>query len=100
MPYVFNFKVYTFFDISMFALSGLCNYMGQITKGYALKLGDASFVTPLNYLQVVLLLMCDLALFGYSFTSTDYLGVLITFVCVIYPVIQKLTNSRKVLLQN
>ena len=76
------------------------NYIGQATKSFALQLGNASYVTPFGYIQVVMLLMCDLALFGYTFSFTDYLGVLITFACVIYPVIEKLVNSRKVLLQD
>ena len=98
-PSIFNFESYTVFDIAMFLLSGIFNYIGQATKSLALKLGSASFVASFNYIQVVMLIVCDLLLFGYTFGWMDYLGVLITFTFVIFPVIQKLSDSRKVLLK-
>ena len=94
-PSVYNFKAFTSNDVLLFMLSGVCTYVGQVSKSLALKLGNASYVTPFSYIQVVLLLICDLMLFGYEFMTTDYLGVALTFICVLFPVIQKLSKSKK-----
>ena len=94
-PSVYNFRYYRLVDIILFMISGIFNYLAQLTKNIASKYGSASFVAPFNYLQVVLLLICDLALFGYTFTLIDYAGVILTFSCVLLPVYQKLSNSIK-----
>ena len=94
-PSVYNFRYYRLVDIVLFMISGIFNYLALLTKTIASKYGSASFVAPFNYLQVVLLLICDLALFGYTFALIDYAGVILTFSCVLLPVYQKLANSNK-----
>ena len=94
-PSVYNFKYYRFIDVLLFVISGLFNYLTNLTKSIALAYGNASFVAPFNYLQVLLLLICDLTLFGYTFSLIDYIGVSLTFSCVSFPVFQKLVNSKK-----
>jgi len=77
VPSVYNFAHYTAYGVSLFMVSGVFNYMGQMLKSLALKYEEASVVTPFSYLQVLYLFVCDVVIFKYSFNSTDILGTII-----------------------
>jgi len=80
VPSVYNFTYYTWTDSSLFLMSGVFNYAGQIMKSLAFKHEEASVVTPFQYLEVLYLAICDIVLFHYSFSFTDILGsIIITF---------------------
>ena len=67
----------------MFVASGAFNYMGQTFKSAALKLEDASVITPISYLQVIYLFLADIIVFSYSFSETDILGATSLFILLI-----------------
>ena len=76
----YHFSEYTYYDFTLFFLSGIFNYAGQATRSLAVKYEEASYIAPLNYLQVVAFLICDLTFFGYVFVYLDYIGAVITIV--------------------
>lgn len=93
-PNIYHFSSYTKFDVAMFLMSGCFNYIAQTSKSLALKYENASFIAPFGYLQVVALLVWDLLLFGYTFTVTDYIGVVLTSVCILLPVFYNLYKNQ------
>ena len=89
-PSSFNFEYYTFYDWSLFVLSGVCNFIGQTSKAIAFKYGDASIVAPFCYFEVVVLFSFDILLFGYSFSITDLLGASLITVSIIIHLSEKI----------
>ena len=77
---IYHFSEFSYYDFTLFFLSGICYYSGQVTRSLALKYEKASYIAPFSYLQVVVLMLCDLTLFEYVFVLLDYIGAVITIV--------------------
>ena len=92
---LFNFSYYTYYDVSLFFLSGVLTYGGQAARSLALKYEEASYIAPVSYLQTLLLLICDLAFFGYVFNILDYTGATITLVWVLMPVVKDFYATKE-----
>ena len=73
-PSLYNFGSYTFYGVSLMLASGVANYVGQTFRSIALKYEDASVVTPFNYFQVIYLLLSDVFVFNYTFSSIEIVG--------------------------
>lgn len=90
VPSMYHFGTYTMYDVVLFLISGVFNYMGQTLKSISLAYEDASVVTPFGYSQVLYLFVIDIVIFHYSFSLTDVSGALIITTCLMAPVIQRL----------
>lgn len=86
---LFHYNEYTVFTTGLFMLSGALNYIAQIFKSLAYKYEKASVVTPFVYSQVVMLLLSDLAIFGYAFTASDVFGASLVIISLIAPILIK-----------
>lgn len=47
-----------------------------------MKYEDASKLSPILYVENIFTLMADVALFGYKFVFTDYVGMAIIAICL------------------
>ena len=90
LPSLYNFGSYTFYGVSLMLASGVANYVGQTFRSLALKYEDASVVAPFNYFQVIYLLLSDVFVFNYTFSSIEIAGGAIISVWLLGPEIIRL----------
>ena len=84
-------------DLSMTAyllifLCGLCGALSLIFKAIAFQHEEASKLTILHYLYVVMMLIFDVVIFETIFTHSEIIGILIIFGA---SVISTIINFRK-----
>ncbi|CAI2372610.1 unnamed protein product [Moneuplotes crassus] len=93
-PSVFSFEHYTYSEISLFLLSGVFNYGGQVFKSLAFKYADASLLSPLQYFNVLYLFLSDIVIFKSAFTAMDSFGGLIILVSLLSPIFQAICSKN------
>lgn len=96
-PTVYNFEYYRLSDMGWFILSGVVHYTAQTLASVAYKYEDASKLAPLNYTIGVFLFFSDMFLFGYSFSFTDIIGIILVITFLMMPILHKIymINKRK-----
>ncbi|CAI2374477.1 unnamed protein product [Moneuplotes crassus] len=87
-PSAYHFSKFTKIDLTIFLLSTLFAYGGQLFSSKALKYSEASLITPLQYLNILYFLISDIAIFHSTFTVTDAIGGLLILVSLLAPVSQ------------
>ncbi|CAI2367937.1 unnamed protein product [Moneuplotes crassus] len=94
-PSLFNFKHYTVIDMVWFFLSGVLHFIHQNFISIAYKYQEASKISPLSYFSGVFLLFSDFIIFGYEFSLTDYIGLVLVTGFLLLPIIYKLYVLKK-----
>ena len=82
IPMVINDKVYPSFnlkEVGMLFLIGLCTFFYQLFMALGLMNENAGRVSMINYLQVALMYLSDLLIFGKPFQFLDFTGIMLIF---------------------
>lgn len=87
-PSAYHFDHMGYTDVGLFFFSGLFTYAGQIFKSLAFRYSEASQVAPLQYFDLIFLLLSDIFIFNAKFTSTDGIGGLLILVSLLAPIFQ------------
>ena len=90
-PSTYNFEEYSWYDFSLFLLSGIMNVSKNTMASYALKLEEVSVLAPFFYVCPVVVFFFDILLFEYAFGITDIVGIII----VIFFLLAKLKITNK-----
>ena len=90
-PPTYNFESYTWYDFSLFLLSGFMNTAKNTLASYAFKLEEVSVLAPFFYVCPVVVFFFDVLLFEYVFGFTDITGIVI----VIFFLLAKLKATNK-----
>ncbi|CAI2373766.1 unnamed protein product [Moneuplotes crassus] len=87
-PSAYHFSKFTIPDLTIFLLSALFTYGGQILSSKSLKYAEASLITPLQYLNILYFLITDIVVFHSKFTVTDATGGALILISLMAPVCQ------------
>ncbi|CAI2376172.1 unnamed protein product [Moneuplotes crassus] len=90
-----NFGDYSNTDWLIAIMIGFSNAGTQILLSIATKYEDASVLAPLNYVEVIFVLLADVIFFYVSFTLLDIIGMTLISVCILIPLIRKSREHKK-----
>lgn len=94
-PSSFNFDKLTKRDIILFFISGMWNYGEQRFLTLAMKLGKASILFPITYINIALLLIVDLLVFKYHFEMIYFIGFWTIIISVLTPIMIRANQQKK-----
>ena len=82
IPMIINDRVYPSFNLKevfLIFLIGLCTFLYQMFMALGLMNENAGRVSMINYLQVALMYLSDLLIFGKPFQYLDFTGIMLIF---------------------
>ena len=74
-----NYPKFNFMEVVVIFILAVCTYLYHVFLALALQNEDAVRVSIVNYLQIALMYLSDLALFGKGFTFLDFFATLLIF---------------------
>ncbi|CAI2373273.1 unnamed protein product [Moneuplotes crassus] len=88
-----NFEYYNFKTIMLFSGSAFANYIAQSLMSVAYNYEKATVLAPFSYIVTCELLLIDCLLFGYDFNIVYFLGFTMILVCVLSPLLFKISKK-------
>ncbi|CAI2373258.1 unnamed protein product [Moneuplotes crassus] len=88
-----NYEYYNLKTIMLFSGSAFSNYIAQSLMSIAYNYEKATVLAPFSYLVTCGLLLIDCLLFGYDFNIVYFLGFTMILVCVLSPLLFKISKK-------
>jgi len=74
-PQFRNFRDYSQYELMIVVLIGISNVIVQVLLSIATKLENVTILAPLHYIEVLIVLLCDLVFFHVIFDIIDIIGM-------------------------
>ncbi|CAI2373855.1 unnamed protein product [Moneuplotes crassus] len=83
-----NFSHYRLIDLLILNIHGMLSAVWIPLMFLAAKYAEASFISPILNIENVFTILIDMFVFGYTFISTDFIGMSILGTCIVIPILK------------
>uniref|UniRef100_A0A7S3KFA9 EamA domain-containing protein n=1 Tax=Euplotes crassus TaxID=5936 RepID=A0A7S3KFA9_EUPCR len=83
-----NFSHYRLIDLLILNIHGMLSAVWIPLMFLAAKYAEASFISPILNIENVFTILIDMFVFGYTFISTEFIGMGILGTCIVIPILK------------